>query len=121
MLQRFLKDETGATAIEYGLIVAVLSLAIVGGIGQAGNAHRVAVQRQQQQACEGLRALIATALHRAQAGQCPPGSSSIVVSETFAEPGFSGFCCEASGAQPDIQTIEKVARMRPSASENRSA
>ncbi len=28
----FIKDETGATAIEYGLIVAVLSLAVVGGI-----------------------------------------------------------------------------------------
>ena len=38
LLQRFLEDETGATAIEYGLIVAVLSLAIVGGIGRVGNA-----------------------------------------------------------------------------------
>ena len=38
LLQRFVKDETGATAIEYGLIVAVLSLAIVGGVGQAMNA-----------------------------------------------------------------------------------
>jgi pilus assembly protein Flp/PilA len=38
LLQRFAKDETGATAIEYGLIVAVLSLAIVGGVGQAANA-----------------------------------------------------------------------------------
>lgn len=34
---RFLKDETGATAIEYSLIVAVLSLAIVAGVGTAGN------------------------------------------------------------------------------------
>jgi len=38
LLQRFIKDETGATAIEYGLIVAVLSLAIVTGVGQAANA-----------------------------------------------------------------------------------
>ncbi|TGP67718.1 MULTISPECIES: Flp family type IVb pilin [unclassified Mesorhizobium] len=38
LLQRFLQDETGATAIEYGLLVAVLSLAIVGGVGQAANA-----------------------------------------------------------------------------------
>jgi pilus assembly protein Flp/PilA len=38
LLQRFLEDETGATAIEYGLIVAVLSLTIVGGVGQAFNA-----------------------------------------------------------------------------------
>lgn len=37
VLLRFLKDETGATAVEYGLIVAVLSLAIVGGIGQVSN------------------------------------------------------------------------------------
>lgn len=34
---RFLRDESGATAIEYGLIVAVLSLAIVGGVSQVGN------------------------------------------------------------------------------------
>jgi pilus assembly protein Flp/PilA len=38
LLQRFMQDETGATAIEYGLIVAVLSLAIIGGVGRAGNA-----------------------------------------------------------------------------------
>jgi pilus assembly protein Flp/PilA len=38
LLQRFVKDETGATVVEYGLIVAVLSLVIVGGIGQAMNA-----------------------------------------------------------------------------------
>jgi pilus assembly protein Flp/PilA len=31
LLRRFLRDERGATAIEYGLIVAVLSLAIVAG------------------------------------------------------------------------------------------
>ncbi|RWC44649.1 MAG: Flp family type IVb pilin [Mesorhizobium sp.] len=37
-LLRFLKDETGATAVEYGLIVAVLSLTIIGGMGQAFNA-----------------------------------------------------------------------------------
>ena len=33
MIRRFLEDKSGATAIEYGLIVAVLSLAIVGGVG----------------------------------------------------------------------------------------
>ena len=37
MIRRFLKND-GATAIEYGLIVAVLSLAIVAGVGKAGNA-----------------------------------------------------------------------------------
>ncbi|ESZ40041.1 MULTISPECIES: Flp family type IVb pilin [unclassified Mesorhizobium] len=38
LLRRFLQDETGATAVEYGLIVAVLSLAIVGGIGKVTTA-----------------------------------------------------------------------------------
>ncbi len=28
---RFLKDESGATAIEYGLIAALISVAIIGG------------------------------------------------------------------------------------------
>jgi pilus assembly protein Flp/PilA len=37
MLLRFLNDENGATAIEYGLIVAVLSLTIIGGVGQVFN------------------------------------------------------------------------------------
>ncbi|MEI9420105.1 Flp family type IVb pilin [Mesorhizobium sp. Cs1299R1N1] len=37
VLLRFLKDENGATAIEYGLIIAVLSLTIVGGINQVFN------------------------------------------------------------------------------------
>jgi pilus assembly protein Flp/PilA len=36
-LKRFLTDRTGATAIEYGLIVAVLSLAVVSGIGNFSN------------------------------------------------------------------------------------
>ncbi len=40
-LKAFLRDETGATAIEYGLIVAVLSLAIVAGISQVQNAIEV--------------------------------------------------------------------------------
>jgi len=30
MIKRFLKDESGATAIEYGLIAAILSVAIIG-------------------------------------------------------------------------------------------
>ncbi len=32
-IQRFWTDESGATAIEYGLIAAVLSVIIVGGSG----------------------------------------------------------------------------------------
>ncbi|MDX8478951.1 Flp family type IVb pilin [Mesorhizobium sp. VK24D] len=38
LLQQFAKDESGATAIEYGLIAAVLSLAIVAGVGKAADA-----------------------------------------------------------------------------------
>jgi pilus assembly protein Flp/PilA len=38
MLKRFIKNASGATAIEYGLIVAVLCLAIVGAISQSMNA-----------------------------------------------------------------------------------
>lgn len=38
LLQQFVRDETGATAVEYGLIVAVLSLTIVGGVGRAADA-----------------------------------------------------------------------------------
>lgn len=35
MFQQFLTDETGATAVEYGIIVTVLSIVIVSGIGTA--------------------------------------------------------------------------------------
>jgi pilus assembly protein Flp/PilA len=31
-LRRFMKDETGATAIEYGLIASLIALAIVAGV-----------------------------------------------------------------------------------------
>lgn len=37
-LKAFARNEGGATAIEYGLIAAVLSLSIVAGIGQVQNA-----------------------------------------------------------------------------------
>jgi pilus assembly protein Flp/PilA len=36
LLVRFLKDETGATAIEYGLIAAGIALAIIFAINQLG-------------------------------------------------------------------------------------
>jgi pilus assembly protein Flp/PilA len=35
---RFIKDESGATAIEYGLIAALIALAIIAGASSAGNA-----------------------------------------------------------------------------------
>jgi pilus assembly protein Flp/PilA len=34
---RFLKDESGATAIEYGLIAALISVAIVTAVGLVGD------------------------------------------------------------------------------------
>ncbi|MEM7172839.1 MAG: Flp family type IVb pilin [Pseudomonadota bacterium] len=33
----FLKDESGATAIEYGLIAALVSVAAIGALGAMGN------------------------------------------------------------------------------------
>lgn len=38
MLKRFSKDRKGATAIEYGLIVALMALVLVSGAGAFGNA-----------------------------------------------------------------------------------
>jgi pilus assembly protein Flp/PilA len=35
-VQRFLKDESGATAIEYGLIAALISVVIVTAVGAIG-------------------------------------------------------------------------------------
>jgi pilus assembly protein Flp/PilA len=37
MFRRFWNDETGATAIEYGLIAALICLAIVGGASTVGS------------------------------------------------------------------------------------
>ncbi|WP_337268180.1 Flp family type IVb pilin [Oryzifoliimicrobium ureilyticus] len=37
LISRFLKDESGATAIEYGLIAALISVALITGAGLLGN------------------------------------------------------------------------------------
>lgn len=37
MFARFMKDESGATAIEYGLIATLIAVAIIGGAGALGN------------------------------------------------------------------------------------
>lgn len=34
MILRFLKDENGATAIEYGLIASLIAVAMIGGFSQ---------------------------------------------------------------------------------------
>jgi len=36
MIKNFLRDETGATAIEYGLIASLIAVAIVAGAGALG-------------------------------------------------------------------------------------
>lgn len=36
-LVKFVKDESGATAIEYGLIAALISVAIIGGVSSLGS------------------------------------------------------------------------------------
>lgn len=38
ILSRFLKDESGATAIEYGLIAALIAVAIIAGASSLGSA-----------------------------------------------------------------------------------
>lgn len=37
LIARFVKNESGATAIEYGLIAALIALAIMVGAGQLGD------------------------------------------------------------------------------------
>jgi len=36
LVERFLRDESGATAIEYGLIAALIAVAIIGGARALG-------------------------------------------------------------------------------------
>ena len=36
LFQTFLKDETGATAVEYGLIAALIAVALIGGATALG-------------------------------------------------------------------------------------
>ena len=37
LIARFVKDESGATAIEYGLIAALIAMSIIAGAGLIGN------------------------------------------------------------------------------------
>ena len=36
LISRFIRDESGATAIEYGLIAALIAVVIIGGVGAVG-------------------------------------------------------------------------------------
>ena len=38
LVTRFIKDESGATAIEYGLIAALIAVAMIGGASAIGGA-----------------------------------------------------------------------------------
>lgn len=38
MIKRFLRDETGSTAIEYSLIATLIAIGIIGGLGQLSTA-----------------------------------------------------------------------------------
>jgi len=38
LVTRFIKDESGATAIEYGLIAALIAVALIAGATQLGDA-----------------------------------------------------------------------------------
>ena len=48
MLYRFLKDESGATAIEYGLIAALVSVVIITAVATRGRQPRPDVHRDQR-------------------------------------------------------------------------
>ena len=37
VMKKFFKNESGATAIEYGLIAALIAVAIIGGVTALGN------------------------------------------------------------------------------------
>lgn len=37
MIKQFLKDENGATAVEYGIILTLISSAVISGVGLFGN------------------------------------------------------------------------------------
>ncbi len=47
---RFVKDESGATAIEYGLIAALIALAIMVGAGAVGNSLDAKFNRDREHA-----------------------------------------------------------------------
>jgi pilus assembly protein Flp/PilA len=44
MLLRFLRDQRGATAIEYGLIALLISVATIGGITAVGESSTVTLE-----------------------------------------------------------------------------
>jgi pilus assembly protein Flp/PilA len=49
MLMRFLADEGGTTAIEYGLIASLIAAAIIGALSAVGNSSTVQLETIAQQ------------------------------------------------------------------------
>jgi pilus assembly protein Flp/PilA len=45
LLQRFWQDESGATAIEYGLIAAGIGIAVITLVGQVGDEIKIMFER----------------------------------------------------------------------------
>ena len=53
LLSRFAKDESGATAIEYGLIATLIGVAIIAGATALGSKLNTHVQHHRRQADRG--------------------------------------------------------------------
>ncbi len=108
-------NEQGATAIEYALIASGIAAAIIITVNALGvsvvNMWTSGFRRARTNGASGPA-------FRPPIFPCVPSASA---SRCAAEPGLSGFCWLSCGAQPDSQTISKVARRRPSASAKRSA
>ena len=57
-IARFLRDDDGATAIEYGLICALIFLAIVGSISALGNTNTGGFARTVEKLSTAIQAAI---------------------------------------------------------------
>ena len=58
LIGRFLRDDDGATAIEYGLICALIFLAIVGSISALGNTNTGGFARTVEKLSTAIQAAI---------------------------------------------------------------
>jgi len=101
-IARFLSDERGATAIEYGLICGLIFVAILGGLNALGGPTAPSTKTS----CRRSRTpWDADAFpQRDQAGSPSSPVNSLTpkasASRTLAEPRGSGFCWLSCGFQP---------------------
>src|SRR3954468_1649386 len=72
-------------------------------------------ERKRRRPSDGMPAMTA------ERAYVPPAFFTASARLAFADPGLSGCCWLACGAQPESQMMSNVARMRPSASAKRSA